>query len=235
MERKPHIAFFLPARKGSQRVKNKNTRTFAGIEGGLLANKLQQLLQTERIDEIILSTNDEECLRIGERYARQSPRLRVERRPDELCLDSTNLQDLISYVPTVTDAEHILWGHVTTPLAGAEEYDAAVEAYIKALGEGYDSLVGVSELRNFLLDASGRLINNTTPLPWPRTQDLAPLYEINHTVFLASREIYVSQRNRLGQHPALFVMDKIHSLDIDWEEDFTIAESLMLARRSKNG
>ena len=152
-----------------------------------------------------------------------------------MCLDSTNLQDLISYVPTVTDAEHILWGHVTTPLAGAEEYDAAVEAYIKALGEGYDSLVGVSELRNFLLDASGRLINNTTPLPWPRTQDLAPLYEINHTVFLASREIYVSQRNRLGQHPALFVMDKIHSLDIDWEEDFTIAESLMLARRSKNG
>lgn len=235
MERKPRIAFFLPARKGSQRVKNKNTRTFAGIEGGLLANKLQQLLQTERIDEIILSTNDEESLRIGERYARQSPRLRVERRPDELCLDSTNLQDLINYVPTVTDAEHILWGHVTTPLAGAEEYDAAVEAYLKALGEGYDSLVGVSELRNFLLDASGRLINNTTPLPWPRTQDLAPLYEINHTVFLASREIYVSQRNRLGQHPALFVMDKIHSLDIDWEEDFTIAESLMLARQAKKG
>ena len=36
MERKPRIAFFLPARKGSQRVKNKNTRTFAGIEGELI-------------------------------------------------------------------------------------------------------------------------------------------------------------------------------------------------------
>ena len=169
------VAFFLPARKGSQRVKNKNTRTFAGIEGGLLANKLRQLIATERIDEIILSTNDEECLRIGREYAAQSSRLKVVERPDELCLDSTNLQDLICYVPSITDAEHILWGHVTTPLADAATYDQAVETYFAALEEGFDSLVGVTELKNFLLNDKGQLINNTTELPWPRTQDLAPL------------------------------------------------------------
>ena len=220
------VAFFLPARKGSQRVKNKNTRTFAGIEGGLLANKLRQLIATERIDEIILSTNDEECLRIGREYAAQSSRLKVIERPDELCLDSTNLQDLICYVPSITDAEHILWGHVTTPLADAATYDQAVEDYFAALEEGFDSLVGVTELKNFLLNDKGQLINNTTELPWPRTQDLAPLYEINHAVFLAPRQIYIEQRNRLGTCPKLYVMDKIRSMDIDWEEDFVIAEAL---------
>ena len=225
------VAFFLPARKGSQRVKNKNTRLFAGIEGGLLANKLEQLLAAERIDEIVLSTNDEECLRIGRKYAERSTRLRVVERPDELCLDTTNLQDLICYVPTITSAEHILWGHVTTPLADATSYDAAVEDYFASLDEGFDSLVGVTELKNFLLDAEGRLINNTTELPWPRTQDLAPLYEINHTVFLAPREVYIEQRNRLGRRPKLHVMDKISSMDIDWEEDFVIAEALVRSRR----
>lgn len=225
------VAFFLPARKGSQRVKNKNTRPFAGIEGGLLANKLEQLLAAERIDEIVLSTNDEECLSIGRKYAERSPRLRVVERPDELCLDTTNLQDLICYVPTITSAEHILWGHVTTPLADAASYDAAVEDYFASLDDGFDSLVGVTELKNFLLDAEGRLINNTTELPWPRTQDLAPLYEINHTVFLAPREIYIEQRNRLGRRPKLHVMDKISSMDIDWEEDFVIAEALVRSRR----
>lgn len=225
------VAFFLPARKGSQRVKNKNTRPFAGVEGGLLANKLEQLLATERIDEIVLSTNDEECLRIGRKYAERSTRLRVVERPDELCLDTTNLQDLICYVPTITSAEHILWGHVTTPLADAASYDAAVEDYFASLDEGFDSLVGVTELKNFLLNAEGRLINNTTELPWPRTQDLAPLYEINHTVFLAPREVYVEQRNRLGRRPKLHVMDKISSMDIDWEEDFVIAEALVRSRR----
>ena len=44
------IAFFLPTRKGSERVKNKNTRPFADIEGGLVENKIKQLLSTKHID-----------------------------------------------------------------------------------------------------------------------------------------------------------------------------------------
>ena len=149
------ISFFLPTRKGSERVKNKNTRPFANIEG----------------------------------------------------LSSTNLQDLICYVPTITDATHILWGHVTTPLTDAEQYDNGIKLYLDNLHKGYDSLVGVNELKNFLLDTNGKLINNTTSLPWPRTQDLTPLYEINHTMFLAKREVYIEQKNRIGQKPLLHVMD----------------------------
>lgn len=217
------VAFFLPTRKGSERVKNKNTRTFAGIEGGLMANKIRQLLETRQIDEIILSTNDETCMEIAHQYSSDS-RLKIIPRPERLCLSSTNLQDLICYVPTITDAEHILWGHVTTPICGAKEYDEGIQAYLCHLDEGYDSLVGVKELRNFLLNLDGKLVNNTTNIPWPRTQDLEPLYEINHTMFLAKREVYVEHKNRIGRKPLLYTMDEMHSLDIDWEEDFTIAE-----------
>lgn len=219
------VAFFLPTRKGSERVKNKNTRPFAGVEGGLVENKVRQLLETKLIDEILFSSNDETCMAVAEKYKGDS-RLRIIPRPDELCLNSTNLQDLICYVPTITDAEHIVWGHVTTPLTGAKQYDEGIAKYKEAISEGYDSLVGVTELRNFLLDKHGRLVNNTTPVPWPRTQDLEPLYEINHTMFIAPRDVYIGQRNRIGTNPYLYIMDEIHSFDIDWEEDFTIAEVL---------
>lgn len=217
------LAFFLPTRKGSERVKNKNTRPFADIEGGLVENKLRQLLATKLIDEIIFSSNDETSMEVASQYGGDS-RLKIIPRPEELCLSSTNLQDLIGYVPTVTDADHILWGHVTTPLAGAEQYDAGIKLYLEKLDEGYDSLVGVTELRNFLLDKEGKLINNSTPIPWPRTQDLEPLYEINHTMFLAKREVYEEQRNRIGKRPMLYIMDELHSFDIDWPDDFVIAE-----------
>lgn len=216
--------FFLPTRKGSERVKNKNTRPFAGIEGGLVENKIRQLLQTRLLDEIIFSSNDETCLEIAAQY--KDSRLKIIERPLELCLSSTNLQDLICYVPAVTEAGHILWGHVTTPLCGAEEYDAAIKLYKDKLHEGYDSLVGVTELKNFLLNKDGELINNTTDIPWPRTQDLEPLYPINHTMFLAKREVYEQQKNRIGRKPLLHIMDEIHSYDIDWPEDFMIAECL---------
>ena len=66
------VAFFLPTRKGSERVPNKNTRPFAGIEGGLLENKIKQLLATNQLDEIILSTNDETRMHIAEKYRRDS-------------------------------------------------------------------------------------------------------------------------------------------------------------------
>lgn len=217
------IAFFLPTRKGSERVKNKNTRPFADIEGGLVENKIKQLLSTKHIDEILFSSNDEMCIAIAEKYTSDS-RLRIIPRPNELCLSTTNLQDLICYVPTITNADHILWGHVTTPLVEAKVYDTAIEQYLSKIIKGYDSLVSVKELKNFLLNQEGKLVNNTTNIPWPRTQNLEPLYEINHAIFLAKRSVYTEQKNRIGQKTLLYIMDEIHSKDIDWEEDFKIAE-----------
>ena len=221
---KEKVAFYLPTRKGSERVINKNTKPFAGIKGGLVENKVKQLLETKLIDEIIFSSNDEICMEVAEKY--RDSRLKIIERPKELCLSSTNLQDLICYVPTVTDAEHILWGHVTTPLCGADQYDAALKLSFENLDKGYDSLVGVTELKNFLLNKNGKLINNTTDIPWPRTQDLEALYPINHTMFLAKREVYTEQKNRIGKKPLLHIMDELHSFDIDWPDDFIIAEIL---------
>ena len=119
------LSFFLPVRSGSERVVNKNTKPFAGIEGGLLANKLRQLRETKNVDEVILSTNDNLAIEIAE--SMQFPTLKIIRRPDCLGDSSTNLKDLIRYVNGIAEFEHILWGHVTTPLVGAKQYDEAVE------------------------------------------------------------------------------------------------------------
>ena len=83
------ITFFLPIRKGSQRVKNKNTRTFAGIEGGLVRLKLEQLLKSKRIHQIVLSTNDEVSMEIAKNLDPSESKIKVIQRPEELCLDTT--------------------------------------------------------------------------------------------------------------------------------------------------
>jgi N-acylneuraminate cytidylyltransferase len=220
------VSFFLPTRKGSLRVKNKNTRPFASFEGGLLENKLKQLMKSELIDEILLSTNDEECISIAQKISPKSSKLKIIERPEHLCLDTTNLKDLIEYVPSITDAKNILWGHVTTPLFDNKDYDKVITTYFKKIKEGFDSLISVTEFKNFLLNTEGVIVNNTTSIPWPRTQDLEVLYEINHAVFLTNRENYIINKNRVGDNPYLFVTDKMKSVDVDWEEDFKIAEMI---------
>ena len=221
------VTFFLPVRKGSQRVINKSTRPFADLPGGLLELKISQLLNSKRIDEIVLSTNEEEAIRIAHGIVDPQKKLRLDLRPDFLCLDTTALSDLIKYVPTIIQNEHILWGHVTTPFVLGVDYDLVIEQYWKDLANGYDSLLSVSAFQNFLLNSEGRVFNsNSSEFKWPRTQDLPTLYEVNHAVFMAPRKIYVERNNRLGSNPALYEMDKIKSWDIDWEDDFTMAEAI---------
>ncbi|OEK01637.1 acylneuraminate cytidylyltransferase [Roseivirga sp. 4D4] len=227
------ISFFLPTRKGSNRVENKNTRSFAGIDGGLLALKLSQLIGSKLIGEIILSTNDELCIEIASKF--KDPRLRIIERPDQLCLDTTPLTALIKYVPEVVRCEHVIWGHVTTPFVEGQEYDRIIDNYFKGCDEGYDSLVTVKELQNFLIDPkTGEMINSLKGQSgrWPRTQDLDLLYEVNHVAFVTSLNVYEDLHDRIGKRKRYHVQDTVTSFDIDWGDDFLIAESIYEKHRT---
>ncbi len=221
-------SFFLPTRKGSQRINDKNTRSFAEYPGGIFELKLRQLIDSTQFDEIIVSTNDENCLRIAADLVGSNPLFRIIRRPDQLCLDTTPLKDLIYYAGEICTAEDILWGHVTTPMAIAKDYDLIVQTFSNQKLEGYDSLVTVLPVKNFFIQPfTGHFINSVDKsMQWPRTQDLQEIYEINHVAFLAPREIYLQHGNRIGKRPWYYPMSKLRSIDIDWEEDFLIAEAL---------
>lgn len=227
------IAFFLPTRSGSQRVVHKNTRPFAGIEGGLTKIKLLQLINTKNIDEIILSTNDDKCISIAEDLMPYSKILKIIKRPDILCQNNTNLQDVIEYVPSITNANHILWGHVTTPFVNSDDYDKAIELYFTQLKEGFDSLIGVQKIHNYIYNSSFKLMNNSTKLPWPRTQDLDVVYELNHSMFITNRKVYKKHKNRQGISPYFYEMNKFKSLDIDSEEDFNLSELIYTQLKTK--
>ena len=45
-------------------------------------------------------------------------------------------------------------------------------------------------------------------------------------LFLVLKNIYINQNDRIGNTPLLYKLNKIDSFDIDWPEDFKIAELL---------
>lgn len=219
------VSVFLPTRKGSERVANKNTRDFCGFTNGLLEIKLNQLLRTKLIHEIVLSSNDEASLEYGEKLSKKESRLKVIERPEILALSSTNLIDLVKYVPSVCNMSHILWTHVTSPFVMPEDYDNAIKTYFHSLDENYDSLMSVKTIQNFLWSREKNdIINRLTDIKWPRTQDLMPLYEIDSAFFIASKNTYLSNQDRIGVKPFLMEQSGYKSFDVDWEDDFELAE-----------
>lgn len=229
-------AFFLPTRKGSERVVNKNTRTFAGIEGGILRVKLQQLLNIDRISTIVVSTNDEATIEIVKSF--NNDRIKIIERPEYLCLSSTVIQDFINYIPSIVDAEHIFWVHTTAPFADEKILNEALDLYEEKVlkDNAYDSLLSVTKIQQFLWsEKEGKCVNHDrSKVLWPRTQDLEPLYEINHAFYINSKENFLKYHDRIGVKPYLYELDKLHSLDIDWGDDFALAEIVYDFLKKKN-
>lgn len=221
------LTVFLPVRKGSKRVKNKNTRSFSKFKDGLLELKLEQLVTIEGINEIIVSSNDEKCLEIIRRYQKSHHQIRLDERPDYLGNDNTDLVELINYAGELAVSDHILWTHVTSPFVDPNMYQDMMDRYFSVIGKGFDSLMSVKIIQNFIWDKERNdIINRKGVVRWPRTQDLKPLYEINSAAFVASKKIYKENKDRVGQDPFLFELDDIASMDIDWESDFKLAEVL---------
>ncbi|TDN82169.1 N-acylneuraminate cytidylyltransferase [Salegentibacter sp. 24] len=219
-------SIFIPVRKGSERVLKKNTRDFAGIKGGLLNLKLRQLESIKENYEIVVSTDDEDSLKIASSFKDKIKNLKVIERPGELGKSTTPLRELIEHAGMVCSGDSVLWTHVTSPFCDALEYIKAIEFYDTGLKKNYDSLISGRDYKEFLLDKkSGKFVNNNTELSWPRTQDLSDCFEINNAIFLTARENY-KMGNRTGTKPILHTQNKIVSLDIDYEEDFKIAEAV---------
>lgn len=221
---------FLPCRKGSQRVPNKNTRIFAGIEGGLLRIKLEELLKAKRIDKIILSSNDAEVLQIGREF--NNPKLCVMERPEYLCTSATSTDELIAYVAQLIPQGTILWTHVTSPFLTAETYDKMLQIYHDNREE-YDSLMSVNVIRNFLWDDIHPINYDRNKEKWPRTQTLQKIYEPNSGAFIADASVYHAMSDRIGERVYMYETSKLESLDIDWPEDFDFAQQLYLSQNAK--
>ncbi|HAS8557963.1 TPA: acylneuraminate cytidylyltransferase family protein [Vibrio vulnificus] len=224
------ISVFLPCRKGSERIPNKNTKDFGGVKGGLLKIKLDQLLKVKRVEEIHVSSNDEVVLDFASTY--KNSKIIIDERPDFLGKSNTRTDELIEYVPKIISSGHVLWTHVTSPFINENGYDAIISKYLSAVNEGYDSLMTVKELRGFIWNKNTSLSYDRKVEKWPRTQTIEPLYEIDSSVFMNSVDQYIKFKDRIGMNPFMYVQNFESSIDIDWPEDFLLAEKLWLNSRS---
>ncbi len=222
------IKAFLPCRSGSQRVKNKNIRKFAYYSFGLFQLKIEQLIKVNLLNEIIVSTDDIKIINFLKK--KKYKKVKYIIRPKKLALSSTRTDDLIAYAAKLFDkTDHILWTHVTSPLFGTNDYNKAIDLYVKCR-RTYDTLIGSNDVQEFIFNKRKPINYNYREIFWPNTQDLKKLYKINNTIFLTSAYNYKKKGNRIGTKLFFYNIKKIKSIDVDNFEDFKIAEKLYLLK-----
>lgn len=222
----------VPCRAGSERVPRKNVRDFAGRRGGLTAVKLAQLKACRTIDRIVVNTDDDEVARVACEIeaAVAGPPIVTVCRPPALATSAARTDDVIAHVADTTPGDLVLWTHVTSPFVDSAMYDRAVAEFRALDPRRYDSLMSVSRLQEFVW-AEGHPVNYDRQVAkWPRTQDLPAWAVVTSGIFLCPRETMRRTGDRIGERPYLFAVDRIAALDVDWPDDFALAEHVYRAR-----
>ena len=219
------VNVFLPCKKNSTRVKNKNKRRFAKVDNSLIKIKLNQLINAKLIDKIYLSTNDHQIIKLAKEL--NNKKIIIHSRVDSsLSKNSTMTQKLIKHAMEIIPRDHILWTHVTSPFVDSKMYDKAIRTYRNMIKMKYDSLMTVTKIKGFVWDEKKSLNYNYSKTKWPRTQEIKSLNKINSAIFLSSRLNYTKFNNRIGKKPFMFELPRFLGVDIDDIEDFYLAEFL---------
>jgi CMP-N-acetylneuraminic acid synthetase len=90
---------------------------------------------------------------------------------------------------------------------------------------GFDSIFSVTRLQARLWDAETKPVNHDASVLL-RTQDLAPLFIENSCFFIFTPELLRERGNRIGARPFMFEMAPLEAVDIDTEEDFSLAAAI---------
>lgn len=232
-----NILGIITARGGSKRVPRKNIKNFIGKP--LLVWTIEVGKKADVFDRFVLTTEDNEIAKIGEKYGVGVPFMR----PLELAQDtSSSYATLRHAIEWLRDNENYNpdWIILLEPSSpGRQAFHIKEVAELIGKNPEFDSLVGISEtpghysyLKQQQIDKNGIItrVNDGEILRSliSRNQDIPKSYFINSAVYaLKVSNIFDGNNSLWGNKTYGYIMDNKYSLDIDTPEDWLIAEVKM--------
>jgi CMP-N,N'-diacetyllegionaminic acid synthase len=215
----------IPARGGSKRLPRKNLLDLCGKP--LIAWSIEAALKSKYISKVIVSSDDEEILNIAKEYKAD-----FIKRPDELASDTATTFDALKHtLENVGKYDYVVLLQPTSPLRSEKHIDEAIELLEE---KSADAIISVCEMEhsplwsNILdenLDMSNFLRDEVLN---KRSQDLPKYYRLNGAIYICKTEKLLENKGFfIKDNIYAYKMDKKHSVDIDEEMDFVIAEKLM--------
>ncbi len=193
---------------------------------------------TAPISRIVVSTEDDEILRVAKNSGAHCPFAR----PAELATDTASgLDPVLHALDWLAENEDyqpewLLLLQPTSPLRTAGDIDAA---YQLALDHQADSVMGVTEAQSHpmwtkKIDENGRLLDfidrNNSPAI---RQDLPRAYVVNGAMYLIRVSVLRRDRAFSNNETLAYIMPPERSVDIDTEFDFKVASFLKTTRNDQ--
>jgi len=215
------IIAIIPARGGSKGIPKKNIIDFCGKP--LIAWSILQSKSCKMIDEVYVSSDDDEIIDISCKYG-----AKAIHRPKELATDfSTSEEALlhaISIIEKEIDIDLVVFLQATSPLREKKDIEEALKEF---RAQKVGSLFSAARLEGFFIwrKTSGGIESmNYDYKNRVRRQDVEEQYVENGSIYIFKPSILKKYNNRLGGKIGVYQMAYWKTWQIDSIEDKELCE-----------
>ncbi|KAK5608177.1 hypothetical protein CRENBAI_003086 [Crenichthys baileyi] len=220
-----HLTALVLARGGSKGIPLKNIKMLAGVP--LLGWVLRAAIDSEMFDSIWVSTDHDEIEKVAKSWG-----AKVHRRSPEVSRDgSSSVETIQEFLRENTEVDVLCHIQCTSPCLHPSHLQQALK---KIIEDGYDSVFSVVRRHQFrwkeVKEGGGEFTEpiNLVPSKRPRRQDWdGELYE-NGSFYIGTRDLILKENSTQGRKVAYFEMEPEHSVDIDVDIDWPVAEERVL-------
>ncbi len=221
----------IPARGGSKRLPKKNVLDLGGKP--LIAWTIEAVRSCPIVDEVMVTTDDEEIANVAKKYGANVPFLRPAILAGDTATSFDAIKHAIDYYKHELGREFdfVILLQPTSPLRKSENILDAIELLIQ---KNSDAVISVCEVDHSPLWA------NTLPsdlcldkflrddVKNMRSQDLPKYYRLNGAIYICRTERLLEEKSFfISNNNYAYVMHKEESVDVDDLFDFKMAKCIM--------
>ena len=224
---KNKIIAMIPARLGSQRIPKKNIRIM--VDKPLIDYPIDLCLESKLFNEIWINTESELLGKHAEHKG-----IKFHKRPSELASNTATNRDFMYEFLLNHECDYVVMVNPTSPLLNMN----TLCNFINFINTNtYDTIMSV-------ISEKAEVIFNNKPLNFSfekkvNSQDLEPINKIIWALTAWKRDSFISLQEN-GQNPVfggklgMFEIPKDESCDLDYEDDWKIAEGILQSRKINN-
>ena len=229
--RKKRVAF-IPVRGGSKSIPKKNIKKIAGKP--LVYWVIEAAIDSKVFDDIFISTDDQEIIRIVQKHPK-TDELTIIERSQETATDTATTESAMLEFAEQFEFDIIALIQATSPLLKAEDLKSAMEKYLNS--DKADSLLSVCRQERFIWEKDkkgfGKPINYD-PFIRPRRQEFSGFLVENGAFYITERKRLLNTKIRISGNIICFEMSPDTYYELDEPSDWPIIESLLEEHKTPN-
>ena len=220
----PRTIAMTPARMGSKRIPKKNIRYLG--DKPLIQYPIDFAKNSGAFESIWVNTESEELGHICEKLG-----INFYKRPAELANDTATNRDFMYDFLKKHECDYVIMMNPTSPALRQETVDAFIK-YVKE--NDFDTVMSVVQVKaEAYYMGEGINFDGKDKIP---SQYLEPVEEVMWAMTAWKRDTFIALEESgkcpiFGGKLGRFAIPKDESVDLDTDEDWRIAEGVMLARQ----